>query len=155
MLHRHDFARPATRPPLPRLADAHPLTAADYVRLRREAAKLSQQDLAQRMAALYLATATRDPDLKVADVTANMVTILQALELPGAVARRANTIHALAAVLPIDADVYFQLASEAPDRHPRVCRGCGVSMHDPEWMTAELAWATPTSCTRCAAGTEQ
>ncbi len=155
MLHRHDFHLPATRAPLPRLADAQPLTPADYIRLRREAAKLSQHDLAGHMASLYLATATGDAVRPIAVVTETMLTVVKALELPGGVARRPDTIHALAAVLPIDADAYFQLANEAPDRHPRICRGCGVSMHDPEWMSAELAWATPTGCTRCVPGDDQ
>lgn len=145
MLHHHDFAIAKRRPPLPRRPDAVPMTASAYLRLRRRAAGLTVRDLAQRMAALYIATATRRPSDTVADITKAMVLVVQGLELPGAVARRRETIASLAAVLPIDANVYWQLAECPPDRHPRVCRGCGTTAHDHD----APRWATRTSCERC------
>jgi len=141
----HDFTAARPRPPLPRIADAKPMTASEYIRLRRLAAKLSEHDLAQRMAALYASTATRRPGDTALKVSRIMLHLLRAIELPGAVARRPQTITALAAVLPFDVDVYWQLADCPPDRHPRVCRGCGTSAHDHD----APRWATRTSCEPC------
>jgi len=74
-----------------------------------------------------------------------LLLVVQALELRGATARRSTTIDAVAAVLPFDAAVYWQLAHTGPDRHPRICRGCGASTHDHE----PVAWTSTTGCTRC------
>lgn len=141
----HDFPVAKPRPPLPRIADPKPMTASEYIRLRRRAAKLSEHDLAQRMASLYVSTATRRPGDTIAKLVEAMLLILRAIELPGAVARRRRTIASLAAVLPFDVDVYWQLVQCPPDRHPRVCRGCGTSAHDHD----APRWATRTSCERC------
>ncbi|KQM79332.1 hypothetical protein ASE70_05540 [Sphingomonas sp. Leaf22] len=145
MLHRHDFATATRRAPLPRRADPRPLSPSRYLILRRKAAGLSVHDLAQRMATLYLATQPRNPDEHLSHVVGTMLLVVQALELRGATARRPATIDAIAAVMPFDAAVYWQLAHTGPDRHPRICRGCGASTHD----DAPVAWATKTSCTRC------
>ena len=145
MFHNHDFATAAPRPPLPRIADARPMTPSEYIRLRRLAAKLSEHDLAKHMAALYVSTAERRPGDTILDISKAMLLLLRAIELPGAVARRPQTIASLAAVLPFDVDVYWQLAQCPPDRHPRVCRGCGTSAHDYD----APRWSTRTSCERC------
>lgn len=141
----HDFTAAKPRPPLQRIADAKPITPSEYLRLRRLAAKLSEHDLAQRMAALYVSAATRRPRDTMLDISKAMLLLLRAIELPGAIARRRQTITALAAVLPFDIDVYWQLAQCPPDRHPRICRGCGTSAHDQD----APRWATRTSCERC------
>lgn len=141
----HHFTAAKPRPPLPRIVDARPMTASEYIRLRRLAAKLSGHDLAQRMATLYVSTATRRPRDTMLDISKAMLLLLRAIELPGAVARRPQAITALAAVLPFDVDVYWQLAHCPPDRHPRVCRGCGTSAHDHD----APRWASRTSCERC------
>jgi hypothetical protein len=158
MIHNHAFAPAPRRLALPRAPDAVPLKAAEYLRLRRVAARLSERDLAQRMAAVWLHSAVQSredggalplstrPTVRV--LIAQMQTIVQALELPSSVARRAETIEAIALVLPFDPAVYWQLARAAPNRHPRVCRGCGASTHDDG---DPVTWKTPTSCTRCAA----
>ncbi|MFZ3485457.1 hypothetical protein [Sphingomonas sp. 3-13AW] len=146
MLHRHAFQQPARRrPPLPRIADATPLSASGYLRLRRLAAGLTEYELAERMCALYAATATRHPGICLLDVTKAMSIVVGAVELPGAVARRPETIDALAALIPLDPAVYWQLAHGPAERHPRVCRGCGTSTHAQDMPS----WATATSCTRC------
>ncbi|MGT2513443.1 hypothetical protein ACVOMT_03560 [Sphingomonas panni] len=121
------------------------MTASEYIRLRRLAAKLSEHDLAQRMAALYVSTAERRSGDTMLDISKAMLLLLRAIELPGAIARRPQTIASLAAVLPFDVDVYWQLAQCPPDRHPRVCRGCATSAHDHD----APRWATRTSCERC------
>lgn len=162
MIHNHAFAPAPRRPALPRRPDALPLRAAEYLRLRRIAAGLSERDLAQRMAAVWLHSSVQaqdgdgalplSPRPTVRDLIAQMQTIVQALELPSSIARRPETVEAIALVLPFDPAVYWQLARDAPTRHPRVCRGCGTSTHDDG---EPVTWATPTGCTRCDSATER
>ncbi|MFK3888510.1 hypothetical protein [Sphingomonas sp. NPDC079357] len=114
-----------------------PLRPATYLRLCREAAGLSRHAVAVRVA-------PRAGDLK------HACDLLDVLETPGNVARRAETLERLRAVLPFDPDVYRQLASEPPERHPRVCRGCAASAGNPRDDAGALRWATDQICARCA-----
>lgn len=145
MHYRHDFVAAKRRPPLPRVPDARPIMTSEYIRLRRLAARLSMHDLAQRMAARYAHAIERQPGERMLDIAKDMLLALREIELPGAVARHRDTIDHLAAVLPFDIDVYWQLAQYRPDHHPRVCRGCGASTHDHD----APRWSTSGSCERC------
>ncbi|MFV0624904.1 hypothetical protein ACBY01_12965 [Sphingomonas sp. ac-8] len=146
MLHRHAFATSPRTRFLPRVPDAQPLTPEGYLRLRRKAVGLDIRDLAARLT--DLCTALVGAGELSADMLAareDFVSILIMLEAPGVRARRRETLEAIAAVMPFDADVYQQLADADPRRHPRVCRGCGTSTQDHDMPS----WATTTSCTRC------
>ncbi len=138
-------ATPVARPSLPRRPDAVPLSPAAYLGLRRTAAGLTQHDVARHMATTYHQLAQRRPPARLLDTAKQMLLIVRALELPHAVARRGVTIDVLSAAMPFNRAVYWQLARDPADRHPRVCRGCGVSTHDRDMPR----WATSSSCTRC------
>lgn len=141
----HHFTAAKPRPPLRRIADAKPMTPSEYIRLRRLAAQLTEHQLAERMAALYVHLNERQPGQRMLDIAKDMLLTLRQIEGPGATAKRAETIQHLAAVLPFDVDVYWQLEQCPPTHHPRVCRGCGTSAHDHD----APRWATRTSCERC------
>jgi len=116
-----------------------PLTAPDYLRLRRKAAGLSVAAVAKR---LYEAHRAARHAMTVEWAT-SVVTLL---ETRGTTARYAEALDALRAVFPFNPDVYRQLAADPVDQHPRVCRGCGCSAWDDAGFEG---WATPNSCTRC------
>ncbi len=115
-----------------------PLTAADYLRLRREAAKLSITQVAD---ALSISGAVRG----------EVSGFLRLIETSGARVTRTDTLLRLQAIFPFDPAVYGQLIDEPADRHPQICRGCGCSHWDPcdQDGLGPCAWSTPTSCTRC------
>lgn len=151
MIHAHDFVPAVPRRALPRRADAVPLTPAGYLALRRNALGLTEQQLACRLEILWR---RERPALTVQHpVGTYMLYMVRALEMPSAKARRPETIDAIAAVMPIDADVYWQLANNPAHLHPRVCRGCGCSTHlacqHDHW--GACSWASPTQCSHCAA----
>jgi hypothetical protein len=121
-------------------SDTGTLLPATYLHLRRVAARLTVDQVAER-----LAPRARDR----AEATA----LIYLLETAGVRARHTETLVMLAKVFPFDPLVYRQLAEEPADRHPRVCRGCGCSHWDPCRAPFEeegCAWATLTCCTRCA-----
>ncbi len=115
-----------------------PLTAADYLRLRREAAKLSIPAVAARMASNSVDRG-------------QAAEFLRLIEKPGTRVTRTDTLLRLQAIFPFDPAVYGQLIDEPADRHPQICRGCGCSHWDPcdEDGNGPCAWSTPSSCTRC------
>ena len=116
-----------------------PLTAADYLRLRREDKGLKIADVARIIA--------RKPE-DVAEATE----LVRMLEQPGKSARRHETLYALQRAFPFDQAVYGQLKSELDaKKHPRVCRGCGCSDWDTDDTHAvRFAWASDHACVRCA-----
>lgn len=136
----HAFSRTFTLPPerlLRAVADQAPLTPAAYLRLRREAAGLTERRVAGMLAQ------------KAEDVAAAL-DLVHVLETPGNVARRSETLDGLRDVFPFDPDVYRQLATAPVSQHPRICRGCGCSQWDPCGdQQHACAWATDTACTRC------
>lgn len=135
MLHVPFNARPAA----PTAAIAlQPLTPGEYLRLRREAAKLTIADVAARIA----------PDNTLRGEAA---AFLRLIETPGARVSRNDTLLRLQAAFPFDPSVYAQLCDEPADRHPQVCRGCGCSHWDPCDTDGHgpCAWSTSSSCTRC------
>lgn len=113
-----------------------PLTPAGYLRLRREAAKLSISEVAGRLA----------PDNR-----GEAAAFLRLIETPGARVSRTNTLLRLEAIFPFDPSVYGQLCDEPADRHPRICRSCGCSHWDPcdDDGRGPCAWSTPSACTKC------
>ena len=147
MLHAfpRTFDLPERRADRARSAVLPPLTAPDYLRLRRKAAGLSVAAVAKR---LYEAHRAARPAMTV-EWAASVVTLL---ETSGSTARYAEALDALRAVFPFDPDVYRQLAADPVDQQPRVCRGCGCSAWDAcedEGFPGNCMWATPNSCTRC------
>ncbi len=117
--------------------DFAPLTPAAYLRLCRETAGLSRSSAAVMLA-------PRPNQLVQA------AELLDMLETPGNLARRDETLERLRTAFPFDPDVYRQLASEPPERHPRVCRGCAASAWQAHDGTGPLRWADDHACTRCA-----
>jgi hypothetical protein len=130
----HSPILPTTAPPADEAARLRP---AAYLRLRREAAGLSVEDVATKLAP---AAAER----------AAARALVRLLEVDLVVARKARPIERLAACYPLDPAVYYQLAGPAP--HPPVCRGCGCSEWDPcqHEERGACSWTTPTRCSHCA-----
>lgn len=112
-----------------------PLTPAAYLRLCRESARRPIDLVALRIA-------PRPADFEAARA------LVQQLERPGIVARHPETLEALTEAFAFDPDVYRQLATEPPERHPRICRCCGLSDWDPRALDAP-AWASDQLCGRC------
>lgn len=151
MLHVHDFL-PAARV---RVAERRvaPLTPAAYLRLRRAAAGVSIPQLAEAMIAYRRRRLGAKVAAHPAYATArDAVDLIELLERDGTRAMQRRTIEAVAACVPLDIDVYFQLADEPAGRHPRVCRGCGCSSHDAchHDSYGSCAWTSPTQCSHCA-----
>jgi hypothetical protein len=125
-------------PPIAAIA-LPPLSPAEYLRLRRKAAKLSIAEVAARLA----------PD---SALRGEAATFLRLIEKPGNRVSRNDTLLRLEAVFPFDPSVYTQLCDEPADRHPQVCRGCGCSHWDPCDTDGRgpCAWSSASTCTRCA-----
>lgn len=153
MLHVHEFATPPAKRFLTRTPDATLLTPSEYLQLRRKAAGLEIRDLAERLEKLR-GHLIRSGDVlpTMFAVKSDIVALILMLESTGARAKLRDTLDAIALVMPFDADVYQQLADAAPQRHPRVCRGCGCSTHDRcrHADTGDCSWESPTQCSHCA-----
>jgi hypothetical protein len=144
MLHTPNFGRTVPRPVAPHSApsSAHaPLTPAAYVALRRKAAGLSVEQVAERLS-------------RRACDQAEIRALVRQLETPGITARHVSSLDILRDAFPLDPNVYFQLAFEPVDRHPRVCRGCGCSHWDlcDRGEAGSCTWASEEICTRCTDG---
>jgi hypothetical protein len=128
-----DTPAPAAAPKLPKL---HPW---QYLRLRREAAGLSVDDVATRLSPRL---ATRS----------DCAAFVRLLETRNYTARKMRPIKRLASVIPLDVNVYRQLASGDRDRDPPICRTCGASYWDPgrRGKLGILEWAADGKCTGCA-----
>lgn len=115
-----------------------PLTAADYLRLRRQAAKVSIADVATLMSTEGVKRS-------------ETIAFLRLIETPGARVSRTDTLLRLQRAYPFDPAVYGQLCDEPADRHPQICRGCGCSHWDPCDVdgSGPCAWSTPSACTNC------
>jgi hypothetical protein len=137
MMHSPILPAPATPP-----AEAPRLRPAAYLRLRREAAGLSVEDVATMLAPAF------------ADRAAARA-FVRLLEVDLVVARKARPIERLATCYPLDPAVYYQLAGPTP--HPRVCQNCGCSQWDAchHEQYGPCSWATPTRCSQCAAARGQ
>lgn len=127
-----------------------PLTPAAYLRLRREAYGLSRHAVADRLAGMMLRRDGESETHAVARDRDDALALVDQLETPGVVARHRETIMAIGAIVPLDADVYYQLATEPAHRHPTVCRTCGCS--DDDICSGDrgiCTSATPIVCTAC------
>lgn len=142
MLHVPQFL--ATRRPAPPAVGDWPmpaLTPSAYLRLRRKAWNLTIDDVADLLA-------------RNGGDQAEARSLIAMLEKDGVTARGRDTLELVATVLPIDVDVYFQLATEPTDRHPSICRGCGCSQHDACGVDGvkTCSWAARDICTFCSNG---
>ncbi|MFN3675446.1 MAG: hypothetical protein ACK4TC_05650 [Sphingomonas pseudosanguinis] len=124
---------------LPSTAACTPLTPDAYLQLRRQAAGLSRDDVARRIA-------TSAQDVSIAG------TLVRSLETPGVRARLRATLDRLRTAFPFDQDVYHQLHHAPASSHPRICRGCGVSAWDMETAPGVDAggWHDDATCMGCA-----
>lgn len=101
----------------PRSTVLKPLTPAGYLRLRRNAARMTIDQVAERI----------EPRLH---RRGDIATMLRNLERDGVTARQIDILRPLQRAFPIDLEVYAQLRDEPADRHPSVCRVCGCSAND-------------------------
>lgn len=111
--------------------DTGTMTAARYLTLRREAAGLSRAEVADRLCRMALRDPKRLHPAGKRPVPGEARALVDLLESRVARARFRQTIDALAAIYPLDVDVYFQLAFDPADRHPTVCSACGCTPADP------------------------
>ncbi|WP_341207256.1 hypothetical protein [uncultured Sphingomonas sp.] len=116
-----------------------PLRAWEYLRLRREAAGLTIEQLVSR-----LTSSERRAE--------QARRLIMRLESPGASARDDAVIARIGRVVPLDVTVYRQLADDPIERHPSVCRRCGCSDFDRCSCSTSgraCSWASSHLCTRC------
>lgn len=134
MLH---FAPPALA--LGLVPNATPMTPDSYLQLRRQAAGLSRDDVARRVA-------------RTAQDVSIAASLIRKLETPGVRATLRATLDQLRTVFPFDPDVYHQLYHAPASSHPRICRGCGVSAWDMETTPGVDAggWRDDATCNGCA-----
>jgi len=106
------------------LAASH-MTPWRYLTLRRVAVGLSRVRLADMImlagAKPYRARSGRQL------TQAKALTWLELVEAPGTRITDRDHLDLLALVLPIDADIYLQLATQPADRHPTLCGWCAVA----------------------------
>lgn len=116
-----------------------PLRAWEYLRLRREAAGLTIDQLVSRL--------TRNE--RRAEQARRLI---MRLETPGVSARDDAVIALIGRVVPLDVTVYRQLADDPIERRPSVCRGCGCSEFDRCSCSTSgraCSWVSAHLCTRC------
>ena len=122
------------------MAEPEALAPSTYLLLRRRTAGLTAHEAAAKLA----------PTNANVDRAASLI---RHLETPGRKALFRSTIDDLQRAFSFDPSVYWQLADEHVDHHPRVCRTCGCSQDDAcasaDGHTA-CSWSTPLSCSRCA-----
>lgn len=113
------------------------MTPANYLRLRRKAAGLTIEQVAERL-------------MPRVGFRPMVVAFLRILETDGSTARHRDHIDRLTAVFPLDPDVYYQLVNEPADRLPHICSGCGCSAYDP-CTSADGAcrFVASDACDRC------
>lgn len=133
---------PRCKPGIQRLVE--PMTAACYMRLRRAASGMSRRDLAYRLSSAFKPNYLVSPAARIPALDEAMA-LIDMLETDGARARYRWTIEAIACFVPIDVDVYHQLANDPEERHPQVCRGCGCTDGD----IASPGWAVANLCVPC------
>ena len=135
-----------------------PLTAASYLALRRTAAGVSQADLARALIILAdnrrRGPSPRSTTTEGRERFRRFLDNVRLLEKSGSLATDRATLTAIASLFPFDPAVYHQLA-KAPNHHPRICRSCGCSGHDPcidddhARHDAVCRWITPALCSHC------
>lgn len=104
----------------------------DYVAMRRKAAGLSIEQVAQALGGRAYERH------------------LRLLETARA---RVRIVADLSVALPFNADVYRQLADLPPHQHPRLCQHCGWDEHSevPDRLDGLTSWSREDDaiCTRC------
>jgi len=104
----------------------------DYVAMRRKAAGLSIEQVAQS-----LGGRAYERHLRLLETTGIRVSIIADLNV----------------ALPFSEDVYRQLADLPPHQHPRLCQRCGRDEHTdpPDRADGLTSWSREDSaiCTRC------
>lgn len=131
--------------------DTGVMTAGRYLELRREAAGLSRHDVAAELHRRALRDPKRFHPTGKRPVPGEARALVDLLESRFARARHRLTIDALAAIYPLDVDVYYQLAFEPADRQPTICERCGCTPTDPCRGTAGVCTqeAHGGCCSRC------
>lgn len=119
------------------------MTPANYLRLRRKAAGLTLEQVAERL-------------MPRAGFRRMVVAFLRVLETDGCTAKHCDHIERLTSVFSLDPDVYFQLATDPTDSLPRICSGCGCSAFDPCRHGDEVCgFAASDACNRCTSAARQ
>ena len=119
------------------------MTPANYVRLRRKAAGLSIEQVAEQL-------------MPRAGFRPKVVAFLRILEMEGCNANHRHDIERLASVFPLDPDVYFQLLNDPADSLPRICSGCGCSAFDPCRHGDDVCgFVAADACNRCTSAARQ
>lgn len=129
---------------------ATPLAPSAYLALRRKAAGYNIERLAKALVMVGLHGHDR-PNMEELRAIQNRTRDLVALfERPGVVICNNDTLNLIESVMPFDPAVYRQLAEGGADRHPRICRSCGCSGHDPCITDNEVCqWITEEACSYC------
>lgn len=113
------------------------MTPANYLRLRRKAAGLTLEQVAEQL-------------MPRAGFRPMVVAFLRVLETDGCTAKHRDHIDRLTAVFPLDPDVYYQLVNEPADRLPHICSGCGCSAYDPcTGADGTCRFVASDACDRC------
>lgn len=132
------------------IANAIPMQASMYLRLRREAVGLSKQQVARQLHAIRVPRKFGDRrERRLYETVAEALSVVEQLELPNARAKYPPIIDLLTGIFPLDPDVYRQLASEPADRHPATCRSCACSNGDPCFGGDGICTLEHAVCTRC------
>jgi len=137
-------------PPPPPIGEPQPFTPSTYLALRRKAAGLTIDQVAELIAVNVYRHGIRSRQIGRGAQLAELRDLLRQLETPGIVARHRFTLDLFAGVFAFDPEVYFQLATEPAERHPRICRGCGCTQDDA--CAGGCRWAGDDICTRCSNG---
>ncbi len=113
------------------------MTPANYLRLRRQAAGLTIEQVAEQL-------------MPRVGFRKMVVVFLRILESDGCTAKHRDHIERLTAVFPLDPDVYYQLVNEPTDRLPHICSGCGCSAYDPcTGADGICRFVASDACNRC------
>lgn len=157
MLHVPQFLATRTPPPVAGVK-LPPIAPAEYLALRRAASGLPLDQVAERILASYSGRGARSvKKLGKTAARAEIITLLRLAERRGVVVRDKEALDRLRRGYDFDPHVYRQLAMAPAKRHPRICRGCGCSDHDP-CHSANMnpcRWTAPATCSRCTYGDEE
>ncbi|RDE04668.1 hypothetical protein [Sphingomonas aracearum] len=139
MLHAHIFSEPAPAP-----TDFHllpPLTPADYLRICRKASGKSVDQVAEVIEPRHRRRSA-------------VAALIRDLETPGTTANHVTLLDPLHGAFRFSSDVYFQLMTRPPERHPIICRQCGCDRHHRchHEEIGDCDWTLPGLCSRCADG---
>lgn len=152
MLHVPQFLATRTPPPVAGVK-LPPIAPADYLALRRAASGQTIDQVAARILASYQFGKKMGKSAARAEILA----LLRLAERRGVVVRDKETLDRIRRGYDFDPHVYRRLATAPAKRHPKICRGCGCSDHDP-CHSADMnpcRWAGPATCSRCTYGDEE